>query len=509
MIKKSMLIILDGWGLNPNPLESAIEKANTPFIDSLYAQYPHSTLVTYGAQVGLPEGQMGNSEVGHMNLGAGRIVDQDLMKINKATAGGELDQNPALLEAIAYAQRTGKKIHLLGLISNGGIHSHYNHTMALTSIFARHGLENVFVHAFTDGRDTDPRSGMQFLSELETHLRHTTGKLASITGRYYAMDRDTRWERTAIAYHALVNGVGTRTMEPFQVMKERYETGQTDEFILPIVKVDEMDRPLALISEGDVVFFTNFRSDRARQLTSALTQVDYPAGQMTKMNLFFLTMRNYDDDFRDIKVVFNDLRSQRTMGEVVAQAGLRQLRIAETEKYPHVTYFFNNGREEPFLGEDRIMVPSPRDVPTYDLKPEMSAHEVTDRLVKYLADHDVHFVCLNFANPDMVGHTGNFEAAVKACEVVDVCTKRVVEAALEKDFQILIIADHGNADYLVNEDGTPNTNHSKFPVPFILVSNNPPEAIRSGKLGDIAPTLLALMNLEIPVEMTGEILIYP
>lgn len=501
-----MLIILDGWGLNPDPERSAIEKANTPFMDKLMKERPHSTLKTYGVNVGLPEGQMGNSEVGHMNLGAGRVIYQDLLKINLSIENKELNRNRVLLDAISYAKEKNKRIHLLGLSSDGGVHSHINHTKALCSIFKENDFSNVAVHAFTDGRDTDPKSGIGYLEDLQKHMEKTVGEMASVTGRYYAMDRDTRWERTALAYHALVNGKGETTTDIFEVMRRKYEEKETDEFIKPIVRVDEDGNPVATIQEGDVVIFTNFRSDRARQLTEVLTQKDHPEQDMKKMDLYYITFKQYDEEFKGLKLVFDDSQAKNTMGEVLTREGKTQLRIAETEKYPHVTYFFNNGREEPFEGEDRIMVPSPRDVATYDEKPEMSAYEVKDKLVNYLGEKDVDFVCLNFANPDMVGHTGVFEAAVKACEVVDECTKAVVEKALEKDFNIIIIADHGNADYLKNDDGSPNTNHSKFPVPCILVSNSGPEKIKDGKLGDIAPTLLSLMEIEIPEDMTGEIL---
>lgn len=502
-----MLIILDGWGLNPDPERSAIEKANTPFMDKLMKERPNSTLKTYGVNVGLPEGQMGNSEVGHMNLGAGRVIYQDLLKINLSIENKELNRNKVLLDAIQYAKEKNKKIHLLGLISDGGVHSHIRHTKALCSIFKENNFEDAYVHAFTDGRDTDPKSGIGYLEDLQKHMQETVGQIASVTGRYYAMDRDTRWERTALAYHALVNGKAeVKTEDVFAAIKEKYENKETDEFIKPIVRTDGDGNPLGTIEEGDVVIFTNFRSDRARQLTEVLTQKDHPDEDMKTLDLNFITFKQYDEEFKGLKLIFEDTQAQNTMGEVLAGKGKKQLRIAETEKYPHVTYFFNNGREEPFEGEDRIVVPSPRDVATYDEKPEMSAYEVKDKLVKYLSDKDVDFVCLNFANPDMVGHTGDFDAAVKACEVVDECTKAVVEKALEKDFNIIIIADHGNADYLKNDDGSPNTNHSKFPVPCILVSNDGPEKIKDGKLGDIAPTLLSLMELDIPEEMTGEVL---
>ncbi len=502
-----MLIILDGWGINPDPKVSAVEKAETPYIDSLMKNCPNSTLDTFGEKVGLPGGQMGNSEVGHMNLGAGRIVYQDLLKINMAIENKELSQNQTITDAIVYAKRLGKKIHLMGLTSDGGVHSHIEHTMALTSVFREHNFKNVAVHLFTDGRDTDPKAGISYIKKLEKHLASTTGEIASITGRYYAMDRDTRWERTALAYNAIVNGTGETSENLKETVKKRYKVGETDEFLQPIVHIKKNGEPVAKLANGDVVIFTNFRGDRARQLTEVLTQEDHPDHGMKKMDLYYVTFKAYDESYENIRVIFEGEDTRNTMGEVLANLKKKQLRIAETEKYPHVTYFFNNGREEPFEGEDRIVVPSPRDVATYDEKPEMSAYEVTDELVNYLENNDVDFVCLNFANPDMVAHTGDFDAAVKACEVVDSCTKKVVEKALDKDFSVIIIADHGNADYMINDDGTPNTNHSTFPVPCIAVSKYNLKSIKHGKLGDVAPTLLTLMEIPVPEEMTGEILI--
>lgn len=500
-----MLMILDGWGLNPDPEVSAVEKADTPFFDEMMEKYPNSQLQTYGVNVGLPEGQMGNSEVGHMNLGAGRVVYQDLLKINLAIESKDLHKNKVLLDALNYAKENNKAVHLLGLVSDGGIHSHISHTKALTEIAKDNDVKEVFIHAFTDGRDTDPKSGVNFIKDLQEHLNNTVGKIATVSGRYYAMDRDTRWERIAKTYHAMVNGKGEKAEDLEQAMKNRYDNKETDEFIKPIVHTKK-DKPIATIQEGDVVIFTNFRSDRARQMTEVLTQKNHPDEDMEALDLKFLAFKEYDASHKGLKYIFEDIETKNVMGEVLEKNNKKQLRIAETEKYAHVTYFFNNGREEPFEGEDRIVVPSPRDVSNYDEKPEMSAYEVKDKLVKYLDENEVDFVCLNFANPDMVGHTGDFDAAVKACEVVDECAKAITEKALEKDFTVIVIADHGNADYMKNEDGSPNTNHSTMPVPCIVISNNGIEKVKDGKLGDLAPTLLSLMDIEIPDEMTGDIL---
>lgn len=505
MGKKTMLMILDGWGLNPDPEVSAVEKAKTPFFDEMMGKYPNSQLKTHGVNVGLPEGQMGNSEVGHMNLGAGRVVYQDLLKINLAIESKDLHKNKVLLDALNYAKEEGRRVHLLGLASDGGIHSHISHMKAITEIAKDNEAKDLFIHAFTDGRDTDPKSGINFIKDLQDHLDKTVGQIATVSGRYYAMDRDTRWERIANGYHALINGEGEKAEDLAEAMKKRYENDETDEFIKPIVHTEGAE-PIATIQDGDVVIFTNFRSDRARQLTEVLTQKDHPDQDMETLDLNFLAFKQYDQSHQGLKYIFEDSPTRNVIGEVLAKNNKKQLRIAETEKYAHVTYFFNNGREEPFEGEDRIVVPSPRDVSNYDEKPEMSAYEVKDKLVKYLDENEVDFVCLNFANPDMVGHTGDFDAAVKACEVVDKCAKAIVEKALEKDFTTIVIADHGNADYMKNEDGSPNTNHSTLPVPFIVISNDNIENVKEGKLGDLAPTLLSLMDIEVPEEMTGEIL---
>lgn len=506
MSDKTLLMILDGWGLNPDPEVSAIEKADTPFFDKLMDEYPHSTLKTFGVNVGLPEGQMGNSEVGHMNLGAGRVVYQDLLKINLAIDNKDLNKNKVLLDALNHAEENDSDVHILGLVSDGGVHSHINHIKALTSIASENELENVYVHAFTDGRDTDPRSGVGFIKELQSHIESTTGKIATVTGRYYAMDRDTRWERTVKAYNALVKGEGEKTDDLAKTIKARYDQDETDEFLKPIIHTKN-DQPIAQISNGDVVIFANFRSDRARQLTEVLTQRDHPDEGMETLDVQFLSFKQYDQEFEGLQLIFESSETKNVMGEVLMKAHKKQLRIAETEKYAHVTYFFNNGREEPFEGEERIVVPSPRDVSNYDEKPEMSAYDVKDKLIDYLENKEVDFVCLNFANPDMVGHTGDFDAVVKACETVDKCANEIIEKALEKDFTTIVIADHGNADFMKNEDGSPNTNHSTLPVPCIVVSNNKIKKVKEGKLGDLAPTLLYLMNIDIPAEMTGEVLV--
>jgi 2,3-bisphosphoglycerate-independent phosphoglycerate mutase len=506
MNKKVLLMILDGWGLAVNKKVSAIDHAKTPFISSLYSQYPNSKLEASGLAVGLPAGQMGNSEVGHMNIGAGRVVYQDLVRINKEVEEKELDSNPVLLEAIEYAKKNNKNIHLIGLLSDGGVHSHINHLKGLLTITHKHDLKNIFVHAFTDGRDTDPKGGAAYLSDLIAHMNKTTGKLASIVGRYYAMDRDKRWERVKLAYDLLVKGVGVKSSNAIQAVEQSYAENVTDEFIKPVVMVNEKQEPVATIHEDDVVLCFNFRTDRGRQITQSLTQQDFPEQGMKKLNLYYVTLTNYDDSFQNVKVIFDKDNLNNTLGEVLANAGKKQIRIAETEKYPHVTFFFSGGREEAFPGESRLLCPSPK-VATYDLKPEMSANDIKDAIIPELKKREVDFVCLNFANPDMVGHTGVFEAVVKACETVDACAAAVTTAALENDYTTIIIADHGNADYMINEDGTPNTAHSTNLVPCILVDKTFKGTISNGKLGDLAPTILTLMGLPIPKEMTGNVLI--
>ncbi len=493
-------MILDGWGKSPDPEVSAIEHANTPFIDSLYDTYPNGILLTDGMNVGLPEGQMGNSEVGHMNLGAGRIVYQDLAKINKAVQENTLKDENVLKEALAYAKANNKKIHLLGLVSDGGVHSHIDHLKALVEAVEGADAEVAYIHAFTDGRDVDPKSGKGFLTDLSKSCQGKKTQLATVIGRYYAMDRDKRWERVKKAYDLVVHGKGTPFTNVADAMQTSYDSGITDEFIEPIVLNEN-----ARIEAGDVVLFFNFRTDRGRELTMTLSQQDFPDQDMKKMPLHYVTMTNYDDTFKNVHVIYGKEKIKDTLGEVLAKAGKKQIRIAETEKYPHVTFFFNGGREEPFEGEQRILCPSPK-VATYDLKPEMSAYEVRDAIVPELKKGEVDFVCLNFANPDMVGHTGVMEAAVKACETVDECARDVVGAGLENGYTNIIIADHGNCDTMINPDGSPNTAHTTNPVPLILVDKDITE-IKDGVLGDIAPTVLKLMGLAQPEVMTQKPLI--
>jgi 2,3-bisphosphoglycerate-independent phosphoglycerate mutase len=506
MNKKVLLMILDGWGLAQNKKVSAIDHAKTPFISSLYGKYSNSKLEASGLAVGLPAGQMGNSEVGHMNIGAGRVVYQDLVRINKAVEDKELDDNPVLKGAIAYAKQHNKNIHLIGLLSDGGVHSHIEHLKGLLTIAANHQLNNVFVHAFTDGRDTDPKGGSAYLQDLLAHMKKTTGKLASIVGRYYAMDRDKRWERVKLAYDLMVKGTGTASTDAIRSVEDSYAANVTDEFIKPIVMVDAHQKPVATIQPDDVVLCFNFRTDRGRQITQALTQQDFPEQDMKKLKLHYVTLTNYDDSFNDVKVMFDKDNLNNTLGEVLAKAGKKQIRIAETEKYPHVTFFFSGGREQAFEGESRLLCPSPK-VATYDLQPEMSANDIKDAIIPELKKKEADFICLNFANPDMVGHTGVFEAVVKACETVDACASAVTQAALENGYSIIIIADHGNADYMINDDGTPNTAHSTNLVPCILIDNDYKGKMKDGKLGDLAPTILKLIGLSIPKEMTGNILI--
>lgn len=500
MSSKSVLVILDGWGIGDGSKADAIAHARTPFYHSLLKNYPHSTLKTSGEDVGLPDGQMGNSEVGHLNIGAGRVVYQDLVKINRACRDHSIDTNPVLVEAMNAAKASGKSLHFMGLVSDGGVHSSQEHLHHLLDVAKANGLQNVFVHAFTDGRDTDPKSGYGFIEKLLAHMKNSTGRLATITGRYYAMDRDKRWERVKIAYDALVNGIGKKSNDALAAMNESYAAGVTDEFIQPVV----LD-PSGTIKEGDVVICFNFRTDRCREITVALTQTEMPEHGMKTIPLHYVTMTNYDHTFKNVHVIYDKDDLKMTLGEVVAAAGKKQIRIAETEKYPHVTFFFSGGREKEFPGETRIMVSSPK-VATYDLQPEMSAVAVTDAIVPELEKGNPDFVCLNFANPDMVGHTGVYEAIVKAVETVDACLQRVVEAGLKSGYSFIIIADHGNADFVINADGSPNTAHTTNPVPCLLLDKNF-KSIRNGRLADIAPTLLRLMGLEIPNEMSGEVLV--
>ena len=493
-------MILDGWGKSPDPKVSAIDNANIPFINSLYTQYPSAQLRTDGLNVGLPEGQMGNSEVGHMNLGAGRIVYQDLAKINLAVQNKTMNQEKPLLEAFQYAKNNNKKVHFLGLVSNGGVHSHTSHLYGLLEAAQEFGLQQVFVHAFTDGRDVDPKSAIHDIANLENHIQGTNAKIASIIGRYYAMDRDKRWERVKLAYDLLVHAQGTPSHNAVQSIQQSYNDNITDEFILPIVMVDQQQNPLTTIADDDVVIFFNFRTDRGRELTEALSQKDFHEFNMHKLNLYYVTMTNYDDTYQNVHVIYDKDNITETLGEVLEKHNKTQIRIAETEKYPHVTFFFSGGREIPFEGETRILRNSPK-VATYDLKPEMSAYELKDALVPELNQGKVDFVCLNFANGDMVGHTGVMEAAIKACEAVDACVKEVIEAALANDYTTLIIADHGNCETMINPDGTPNTAHTTNPVPIILVDKEL-KTIHDGVLGDIAPTILELMGIPKPDVMT-------
>ena len=500
MNKKVILMILDGWGNSPDPKVSAIDNANIPFIKSLYTKYAVGQLRTDGLNVGLPEGQMGNSEVGHMNLGAGRIVYQDLAKINLAVAEKTLAKEQVLVDTFNYAKENNKKVHFLGLVSDEGVHSHTSHLRGLIDATQEYGLQNVFVHAFTDGRDVDPKSGAQYIQDLEDYTANTTVKLASVIGRYYAMDRDKRWERVKLAYDLVVNAAGTHSKNLVATIKESYKNDITDEFIAPTIAVDENDRPLATIEEDDVVIFFNFRTDRGRELTETLSQRDFHEQNMHKLNLYYVTLTNYDETYENVNVVYNKDNITETLGEVLEKAGKKQIRIAETEKYPHVTFFFSGGRELPFEGESRILKNSPK-VATYDLQPEMSAFELADALVPELNKGDVDFVCLNFANGDMVGHTGVMSAAIQACEAVDKCVEQVITAALANDYTTLIIADHGNCETMINPDGSPNTAHTTNPVPIIVVDKDL-KSIKDGVLGDLAPTILELMGVEKPAVMT-------
>ncbi|MBN3581649.1 2,3-bisphosphoglycerate-independent phosphoglycerate mutase [Algoriphagus aestuarii] len=506
MDKKVLLMILDGWGIATNPSVSAIDKANTPFVDSLYLKYPHAKLEASGLAVGLPEGQMGNSEVGHMNIGAGRVVYQDLVKINLAVENGELNQHPVLVEAFAKAKAAKKKAHFMGLLSDGGVHAHINHLKGLCDAAKANGLEDVFIHAFTDGRDTDPKGGIGYLQDLQDHLTHSAGQVASVVGRYYAMDRDNRWERVKLAYDAMVKGEGEKSKDILAAMRKSYENGVTDEFIRPIIHVGSDNKPLAKIEEGDLVICFNFRTDRGREISQALTQKDFEDFNMKKLNVDYITFTNYDNTFNGVKVLFDKDNLNNTLGEVLADAGKKQIRIAETEKYPHVTFFFSGGREDVFEGESRLLCPSPK-VATYDLQPEMSAFEIAAKINPELKKNSADFICLNFANADMVGHTGVFDAAVKACEAVDKCAESVISTALENGYTTIVIADHGNSDMMINEDGTPNTAHTTNLVPFIMVDNKDQLHVKDGKLGDLAPTILKLIGIDIPQDMTGEILL--
>ena len=494
---------MDGWGLGKIKESDAIQHANVPFVSSLYSKYPNTTLITCGEAVGLPDGQMGNSEVGHLNLGAGRIVYQELQRINVAIRENEFQQNEVLLNAIRYAKENNKTLHLMGLVSDGGVHSHINHLKALLSLCKSHDFQDVLVHAFTDGRDTDPKSGIHFIQDLLNHMGNTVGNIATITGRYYAMDRDKRWERVKIAYDAMVHAVGTKTDQFINSIRESYEHEVTDEFIKPLIN-NKLHK--STIQNGDAVICFNFRTDRCREITEVLTQQDMPDAGMKTLSLHYTTMTQYDQRFKNVQVVFDNDDLKNTLGEIIANHGKTQLRIAETEKYPHVSFFFSGGREKPFVGENRIMIQSPK-VATYDLQPEMSAAEVTAAVTAEIINKQPDFICLNFANADMVGHTGVWNAVIKAVETVDSCVEKVVTTALKFDYTIFLTADHGNADYEINPDGTPNTAHTLNPVPVFIIDNQWKGNIVPGKLGDIAPTILTMMQLPIPPEMKGNILI--
>lgn len=508
MAKKALLAILDGWGLGTDPKVSAIDQANTPFIDSCYEKFPHTTLEASGLAVGLPFGQMGNSEVGHMNLGAGRVVYQNLVKLNMAVDNATLGKENKITAAFDYAKENNKNVHFIGLCSDGGVHSHINHLKGLLTAAHENGLnDKVYVHAFTDGRDCDPLSGKGFIEDLLNHMQVSTGKLATVVGRYYSMDRDKRWERVKLAYDAMVNGIGLQTHDVLGAIQNSYNENVTDEFLKPIINLKESNLPMAKIEEGDVVFCFNFRTDRGREITEVLSQHDFPDFGMHKMNLYYVTMTNYDKDFQNVQVVFDEEVLTETMGEILERNGRTQIRTAETEKYPHVTFFFSGGREEPFNGEKRILCPSPKDVPTYDFKPEMSAYDITANILPEIENETADFICLNFANTDMVGHTGVFSAAVKAAETVDKCIEKVATAAYEHGYAVFILADHGNSDYMINPDGTPNTQHSTNLVPLIVMDKDRNWNLKPGKLGDVAPSILTVMNVPVPEIMAGDILV--
>lgn len=501
-MRKVILIILDGWGIAKNTSVSAIDKAHTPFVDSLYHMYPNSRLEASGLAVGLPKGQMGNSEVGHMNLGAGRVVYQDLVRISNAITDQSFFENPVLKEALEKAKANpNRPLHLMGLVSDGGVHSHIDHLIALVEAAQREGIQKVCIHAFTDGRDTDPQGGLAYFEKLEKTIEGKSAKITSIIGRYFAMDRDRRWERVRKAYKLLVEAKGEKADSAQEALRKSYASGVTDEFIEPIWLGEESET----IREGDVVINANFRTDRGRQITQVLTQSDFPDHQMSRLNLHYYTLTRYDATFKNVGVLYEKDNLNQTLGEVLAANGKKQIRIAETEKYPHVTFFFSGGREEEFKGERRILCPSPK-VATYDLQPEMSAHDIVAAITPELQAQSADFVCLNFANPDMVGHTGVMEAAIKACEVVDACTREVVDVALANNYTCLVLADHGNADCMSNDDGSPNTAHTNQPVPFFFIDNTLRPKLIDGKLGDVAPTILKLLNVSLPDEMTGEVL---
>ena len=504
--KKVILVIMDGWGLGKTKAADAIQNANVPFVSSLYSKYPNTTLLTWGEVVGLPDGQMGNSEVGHLNIGAGRVVYQELQRINVAIRDGDFYRNEVLLETLRHARDYNKPLHIMGLVSDGGVHSHINHLKAILSLCKTENVNEVYIHAFTDGRDCDPKSGLHFIEDLQKHLDATVGKIATVMGRYYAMDRDKRWERIKLAYDCLVKSEGETATSGVMAVQQSYDKHETDEFIKPTVIVDAAQKPVAAIKDGDVLLCFNYRTDRPRELSEVLTQQDFPAYDMKKLDVWYTTMTEYDKSFKNVHIVFQTDNLTNTLGEVLAANGRKQIRIAETEKYPHVTFFFSGGREVPFAGESRILIPSPK-VATYDLQPEMSAVGITDAIIPEIENKTADFIALNYANADMVGHTGFFQAVVKAVETVDACMQRLVTAALKSDYAVFIIADHGNADFMINEDGTPNTQHSLNLVPFFIVDNEWKGEIKPGKLGDLAPTILTMMHIPVPKEMSGNVLI--
>ena len=503
--KKFILIILDGWGKGNGTKSDAIKNGETPYIDSLLKKYPNSQLLTSGENVGLPSGQMGNSEVGHMNIGAGRVVYQDLVKINKAIEDNSITENKQLVDAFTYAKENNKAVHFIGLISDGGVHSLDSHLYKLCDITKDYDLDKVYIHAITDGRDTDPKSGKQYIKNLENHLENSNGTIASLIGRYYTMDRDKRWERVKEGYDLMINGKGKKVTNIVDAVADSYANGITDEFIKPVIKVDETGNPIATIKEDDVVICFNYRTDRLREITTVLTQKDMPEHDMKTVNLNYLTMTKYDESFKHITVIYDKENIQNTLGHVISSLGKKQLRIAETEKFAHVTFFMSGGTDAEFEGEERILIQSPK-VATYDLQPEMSAYQVTEALINEIKKQKFDLIILNFANGDMVGHTGIYEAILKAVKAVDECVKEVVETAKANNYDALIIADHGNADNTINEDGSPNTAHSLNPVPAILISDDY-KKINSGILADVAPTILKIMNIEIPKEMTGKVLV--
>lgn len=503
--KKAILIILDGWGKGDGSKADVMANADIPFMKSLEKTAASAQLLTSGEDVGLPDGQMGNSEVGHLNIGAGRIIYQDLVKINIACKNNSIAENKELIDAYNYAKTNNKSVHFLGLVSEGGVHSMTSHLMKMCDIAGTYGLQNVFVHVCTDGRDTDPYSGLEYVRGLHEHLEKGTGKIASLIGRYYTMDRDKRWERVKLGYDLLVNGTGTHAKDILNAIQDSYNSGVTDEFIKPIVIVDEQDKAIGKVNEGDVFICFNFRTDRLREISTVLSQKDMPEAGMKKIPLYYVTMTRYDENFKNVHIIFDKDDVKETMGEVLEKNGLKQLRIAETEKYPHVTFFFSGGREDPFKGESRVMISSPK-VATYDLKPSMSAIEVKDAMLVEINKQEHDFICLNFANADMVGHTGIYPAIKEALETVDKCVKEVCETAIKNNYSVMIIADHGNADFAINNDGTPNTAHTNNPVPCFLL-NSDYKKIRNGKLCDVAPTLLTLMGVPVPEAMTGEVLI--